>query len=86
MDNPKTEKTEKTLKIIIVGEANTGKTTTAHIIRAALEEQGFERVSLKDTDPSSDSKPPIDKRIETLKKRKVVIEVAYSLPTLPTKG
>lgn len=64
----------KNLKVRIIGQANTGKTTVAHVIKAALEEQGFKNTALRDLDPTP-NKPTIEQRIAALKERRIDIEV-----------
>jgi Flp pilus assembly CpaF family ATPase len=39
------------LKIIVRGKHDTGRTTVASLIKMFLEENGFRRVTVKDTEP-----------------------------------
>lgn len=63
------------VRIYVVAGPNQGKTTIAHILRSALEEHSFKRVSLVDTKPSGEPKQPIEQRVKATQERPVVIEV-----------
>jgi MinD superfamily P-loop ATPase len=66
---------EKKLTIQVIGQSNTGKTTVAHIIKTALEEQGFQDVELHDIESETPNKEHILKRVEVTKTRPIRIEV-----------
>jgi len=69
---------KKTLRVQVIGEPNTGKTTVARIIEGALQKYGFS-VSVEDTDPPPGKEVSIDRRAEALKER-IHVEVIQTHP------
>lgn len=83
------------VRIYVVAGPNQGKTTIAHILRNALEEHNFKRVSLVDTKPSGEPKQPIEQRVKATQERPVTIEVvsvaankdaANAVPAIVARG
>lgn len=63
------------VNVLVVAGPNKGKTTIASIVKEALEANGFKRVSLRDSQPSSEAKEPIAQRLEATRNRPVEISV-----------
>lgn len=71
----KTEAEIDGLIITIAGRSNRGKTTVARLIEETLRKEGFEDVTVfDDLADSVPNKEPIEKRVETNKKRVICIE------------
>lgn len=69
---------KNSLKILIIGEPKTGKTTTAHVILDALQDAGYTNVQFKDQEPSKGYKPPITERVKETQARPVHVEVIHA--------
>ena len=63
------------VRILVIGNSNTGKTTIAQIIKSALDEHKFKNVTIHDSEEDTPGKQPIHLRIEATKARPVRIEV-----------
>lgn len=84
------------VRVYVVAGPNKGKTTIAHVIKSALEEHDFKKVTLQDTKASvTENKQPIEQRVQATKERPVSIEVvsvssdpsaANSVPSIVARG